>query len=800
MPEYARPAAWPDVPLVDTDVHITPRSIAALCPYLPARWRDYIRESGVRSLESDLYPPRSPLSAIPGARPADGPPASDPGLLRAQLLDPWRVQIAITHCIYGIDGIHNPDWAVAMAAAVNDWQLAEWLAGDPRLRGSVVVAAQDPAGAAAEIDRVGDRPEFVQVLMPVRMRAPLGTRAFWPIYEAAERHGLALAVYAGGAGGEPDHAGRVAELLPRGVRRPGPSVPGPGGQPGLRGRAGAVPAAADRAGRVGVHVAAAADVAAGQELEGPAPRGALGGPAPVGDDPGVGAAHRPAARRARRRARPAARSPRPPRQRPHAHVRHRLPAPPVRRPGARRARGPVRGGHGPLPRRQRVRHLSAWSDVPMLVDCDIHNELVPGALRPYLSQRWRDHDETYGDRGDGGSSYPKGAPRAARADAWPPSGLPPGADLEFLRAQHLDAYDVRYGVLNCLTAASRQQNPGYAAALCRAVNEWQVAEWLEKEPRLRAGIVVPYEDAASAAAEIDRAAAHPGFVQVLLLVRTDEPLGRRRYRPIFEAAVRNGLPVGIHFGGGRGRNPLTASGWPSFYIEDHTAMAQAFQTQVVSMVVEGLFEELPTLRVVLIEGGFGWLPSLMWRMDKHWARLADEVPHLTRAAVGVRPGAHLGHHPADRGAARPAAPARRVRQHGRHRPDHVLDRLPALGLRRPAPGAARQAAARSASADLRRQRHGALRPGREHGRARRGHDRRDPAGPAQDRRDRRAVDRGVQRRRALLRAAQHLPARGRPGSARARCPGWSRRARRGSTATSGRARSCGARGTAGSST
>lgn len=201
--EYARPASWPDVALVDTDVHITPRAIGSLFPYLPARWRDYIRESGVQSLESDLYPPRSPLSAIPGAWPEDGPPGSDLGLLRKQLLDPWSLRIAITHCIYGIDGIHNPDWAVAMARAVNDWQHAEWLAAEPRLRGSVVVASQDPERAAEEIDRIGDLEEFVQVLMPARSRAPLGTRSYWPIYAAAERHGLALAVYAGGTSGNP---------------------------------------------------------------------------------------------------------------------------------------------------------------------------------------------------------------------------------------------------------------------------------------------------------------------------------------------------------------------------------------------------------------------------------------------------------------------------------------------------------------------------------------------------------------------------------------------------------------------
>ena len=33
---------------------------------------------------------------------------------------------------------------------------------------------------------------------------------------------------------------------------------------------------------------------------------------------------------------------------------------------------------------------------------------------------------------------------------------------------------------------------------------------------------------------------------------------------------------------------------------------------------------------MLVEGGLAWVPSLKWRLDKHWKRLKSEAPHLKR--------------------------------------------------------------------------------------------------------------------------------------------------------------------------
>jgi predicted TIM-barrel fold metal-dependent hydrolase len=36
------------------------------------------------------------------------------------------------------------------------------------------------------------------------------------------------------------------------------------------------------------------------------------------------------------------------------------------------------------------------------------------------------------------------------------------------------------------------------------------------------------------------------------------------------------------------------------------------------------------LKIVFLEGGFGWVPAVMWRLDQSWRALRSEVPWLQR--------------------------------------------------------------------------------------------------------------------------------------------------------------------------
>jgi predicted TIM-barrel fold metal-dependent hydrolase len=265
-----------------------------------------------------------------------------------------------------------------------------------------------------------------------------------------------------------------------------------------------------------------------------------------------------------------------------------------------------------------------------LIDCDVHS--VPEDPNEIV-ERLPAYFRTQGLVLPGGPGLPHPS-GVRRIDARGPAGEPAGSLPAMVRAQLLDAFGVDFCVLieAKLLTVGVHPDVDFGNAIAMAHNDWMREKWLTSDPRFLGSLLVNPLDPAAAAREIRRVAGSERMVQVVMTSATRVPLGDRMYWPIYEAACEAGLPVAVHPGAeGKGVAAQFGAGFPSSYLEWHTNLSQNFMAQLTSLLTRGAMSQFPDLRFVMVEGGFGWVPHLLWRLDKNWKGLRSSVPWLDRA-------------------------------------------------------------------------------------------------------------------------------------------------------------------------
>lgn len=217
----------------------------------------------------------------------------------------------------------------------------------------------------------------------------------------------------------------------------------------------------------------------------------------------------------------------------------------------------------------------------------------------------------------------------------------PATDAAFTARQLFDGHGIAKGVLIAghLFGIGAFPDPEVAATVASAYNEWMCERWLQVDSRFRGALVVAPQDPEAAVREIERMQGRDGIVGIFLPLH-DLLHGERHYRPIYEAAQKHALPIIVHPSGTENvfaRAPRMA-GTPTYYLEWHTGLSQIHQSNVLSLVCHGIFEQFPELRYVIAEGGFAWAAEIMWKLDRDVKGLGDEVPWLRR-----RPSDYIRH-------------------------------------------------------------------------------------------------------------------------------------------------------------
>lgn len=170
------------------------------------------------------------------------------------------------------------------------------------------------------------------------------------------------------------------------------------------------------------------------------------------------------------------------------------------------------------------------------------------------------------------------------------------------------------------------QDPMFAAALCRAFNRW-LSEFCSADPdRLKSGMQIPLHD--------PRIAAHEARVAVdelgaTTLVLPSHPVNRRRlydrdYDLFWRTCDDLGVAVSFHGIHASYCEGSLANRYLDNLVIGH-AMGQSVQLMaaLAEIIAGGVAARHPDLRFAFLEGNCGWLGWWLYALDERWKEWGD---------------------------------------------------------------------------------------------------------------------------------------------------------------------------------
>ncbi len=265
-----------------------------------------------------------------------------------------------------------------------------------------------------------------------------------------------------------------------------------------------------------------------------------------------------------------------------------------------------------------------------VVDADVHityNSEVRRQVATYMEKPYRD----YVDPDTSKDPYP--------SHGWPKSlggtrsfQITDVTSPEDVIEPLFDGFGVDSAILNLLSPGDAVIKTERGLQETRAINDWMLDTMLDAHDDLYGLIILAGRDPDHAAEEIDRLADEDSFVGAFFTLGQEfmPPAGDPKLDVVYQALERHDLPAVFHITGLHRKAPVLrelekVSAWHA------TGPAWAAQLALTSLVLQGVPEKFPDLEFVLLEGGIGWVPGWLGRLNREYSQWRSELPLLEKS-------------------------------------------------------------------------------------------------------------------------------------------------------------------------
>ena len=261
-------------------------------------------------------------------------------------------------------------------------------------------------------------------------------------------------------------------------------------------------------------------------------------------------------------------------------------------------------------------------------DADLHTIEPDDLWTRYLEDRFRSRAPRSKPRPS--IPHPAQAPRHPHYRAAAAAGYDAPSHL---RAMDIEGIDVAvlYGTRGRHVQMHDDLDPEFANALARAHNDWTHDFCAQDPRRLKFAAQIAYHDVGLAVHEVERAVGKLGAVAV---IGNPNPVNGQHihdpcFDPLWKTIERLGVPICFHPTGvwslneDIGQRFLHHAG--AHMITNAARNPVELMLAFASLVAGGVLERHPRLACGFLEGGCGWLPWWLWRLDDTWEKFPEDA-------------------------------------------------------------------------------------------------------------------------------------------------------------------------------